>query len=119
MFFILLLPGYFLLLLCAYGWVNTDLHYSIPIILLLLTLLGAVLLSRRAALGYNILGLLLFSALGVIQFCYSFFQPLRGGDWRVETFLGCLFLLLGGGAFLYRQVEAQRQLLKEHQQKNT
>lgn len=119
MFFVLLLPCYLLLLLWAYDWLNTDLHYVVFISLLLLNFLGAFLLSRRNAFGYNILGLLLFSALGITQLFYSFFQPLFDGKWWWKMILGCLFLLLGGGAFLCRQVEIQRQFVENHQRKNT
>lgn len=101
MFFILLIPFYFLILSCLFGMSIGSIEWIMALEDALVLIVAAWGLSRYNSLVINIIGLIFFVIPGANLIYSSLTKTTRIGPWTLSIYLGVILILFGLIAFIY------------------
>lgn len=107
MFFILLIPFYLLILISFIGISAGSVEWLTFVFYALLMIMAAWGLSRKNRIVINIIGLLLFTGMGMSLIYPALTQTVRVGPWTINIYIGVLLILWGLVAFIYDIVKSK------------
>jgi len=108
MFFVLLIPLYFLALLCILGSSVGEIMWLPVLELALLVLLAAWCLSRTNSLAINTAGFLIYAIKGGYIIYSKLTKKPRIGPWVFDIYLGTALILFGLCSYVYAIVRVIR-----------
>lgn len=101
MFFTLLIPFYCLILFCLIGMNIGKVDWFSATVSALSMIIAAWGMSRYNSIILNIVGLILFIAIGASVIYSPFRQTIRYGPWKSCIYIGAAIILLGLIAFIF------------------
>jgi hypothetical protein len=107
MFFILLIPFYLLILISFIGISAGSVEWLTFVFYALLMIMAAWGLRRKNSIVINIIGLLLFTGMGMSLIYPALTQTVRVGPWTINIYIGVLLILWGLVAFIYDIVKSK------------
>ncbi len=101
MFYTLLIPFYFLVLVCLVGMSIGSIEWLYALASAISIIIAAWGLSRYNSLVINTIGLTIFAAMGGNLIYTTLNRTFRTGPWKFNIYIGIILILIGLIAFIY------------------
>ncbi len=107
MFFILLIPFYFLILICVFGMSVGGIDWLSALLSAMSMILAAWGLSRLNNLVINTIGLMFYAIMGGNVIYSTLTRTTRMGLWSIEVYTGIVLILFGLVPFVYNIIKSR------------
>lgn len=108
MFYTLLIPFYFFILVCLIGMSIGSIEWAYASVYAISLIIAAWGLSRYNSLIINTMGLTIFAAMGGNLIYSTLNRTFRTGPWKFNIYIGIILILIGLIVFIYDIIKLMR-----------